>query len=589
MGFMERGTTRADGADELADLQDRLFRRFFLDSKLPREQDDLALARQEVRVLLALGAGEPRRMGEVADRLLLSVSSLTAIVDRLEAKGLVARHPAADDRRVVLIALTPDGRRRHEQRRRMRLEKARMMLAALAPDEQRQFLGLMRKIVSGAAPVLLALALLSGAAGCATARRARAAQSPARLPPGERVSAAAELGLTSNTVLTVDDAVRLALANSPAVVQAQASLVAARTRLCQARAGWLPQLSASASYRRSKSEGAPAADGYSAGLSLGDELLSFGRTRAAVRQAQADLAAAEAEWTSATNQVVHAARLAAYGLHRAAALLAVADESVQQYQRHLDQARAMAEVGTRIRYDVTKAEVDLGNARLAVLSARGALVSARAAFGQTLGLAEELPAAVAAPAAPAPRADAPEALFGRARAANPDLAALRLGVEAASAGVDAAVADLRPDLSLSASYSWSGSDFPLRHGWSLGPSLGWTLFNGWRNVSAVDAAVAQLRAARARAAGREEQLRAEMVTACSDLATARERMELAELIVRHARENLELANERYRVGMATSVELADAEAALAQARAQQVQALYDALAADAAIRRNLGE
>jgi outer membrane protein TolC len=41
--------------------------------------------------------------------------------------------------------------------------------------------------------------------------------------------------------------------------------------------------------------------------------------------------------------------------------------------------------------------------------------------------------------------------------------------------------------------------------------------------------------------------------------------------------------------MATSVELADAEAALAQARAQQVQALYDALAADAAIRRNLGE
>ena len=101
--------------------------------------------------------------------------------------------------------------------------------------------------------------------------------------------------------------------------------------------------------------------------------------------------------------------------------------------------------------------------------------------------------------------------------------------------------------------------------------------------------MAQLRAARARLADREEQLRADVVTACSDLATARERMELADLIVRQARENLDLSNERYHVGLATSIELADAEAAVVQARAQQVQALYDALAAIATLRRSIGE
>jgi MarR family transcriptional regulator, 2-MHQ and catechol-resistance regulon repressor len=50
------------------------------------------------------------RMTDLADRVLLTRAGLTALVDRLEDRGLLARQPGRDDRRVKRIVLTPAGR-----------------------------------------------------------------------------------------------------------------------------------------------------------------------------------------------------------------------------------------------------------------------------------------------------------------------------------------------------------------------------------------------------------------------------------------------------------------------------------------------
>jgi MarR family transcriptional regulator, 2-MHQ and catechol-resistance regulon repressor len=49
------------------------------------------------------------RMTDLADRVLLTKAGLTALVDRLEARGLLARQPGREDRRVKRIVLTPAG------------------------------------------------------------------------------------------------------------------------------------------------------------------------------------------------------------------------------------------------------------------------------------------------------------------------------------------------------------------------------------------------------------------------------------------------------------------------------------------------
>jgi MarR family 2-MHQ and catechol resistance regulon transcriptional repressor len=52
----------------------------------------------------------PLSLGELADKLLVTGGNVTYVMDRLEARGLVARYRSEDDRRVVHARLTPDGR-----------------------------------------------------------------------------------------------------------------------------------------------------------------------------------------------------------------------------------------------------------------------------------------------------------------------------------------------------------------------------------------------------------------------------------------------------------------------------------------------
>ncbi len=573
-------------AEQLVQLQDHLMRSFLFQNRHVRKLD-APLPPQEVRVLFALASSGASRMGELARHLVVSVSSLTAIVNRLVARGFVARCPSGKDRRVVLVDLTPEGRRRHEERRLARLGMARAMLGALTATEQRSFLNLMRKIVSQTSLLLIFVGL---SAGCQSVRQARAVQDSASMRPGERTVRWNELSTDPRAKLPVQEVVRLAISNSPAVFQARANLAVAESQLQEARSAYLPQVNLSSSYTRSKNYNPTTEASHSsrAGLSLGQELLSFGRQEAALRQARAQYAAAAAQIQTAVNTAAYQARLACYDLLQAQDLLLIASEKVREFTVHLGQVRIMADLGTRIRYDITKAEVDLGTARLEVLTASNTLLTAHAALGRVLGLTEEF-SGVLVPPPPAPPPTDPNALFLLARRNNPDLMSLQHQSAAASAAVDYAVADLRPDLSFNTGFSWSGGAFPPGRNWSFGPSLDWSLFNGWRKTSALDAAATQLQISRARISAREQQLFMDLITARIQFQTARAQTELAEVIVRSARESLDLVSERYRLGLSTAVELTDAEVALAQTRTQQVQARRDELAAVALIRFNVGE
>lgn len=83
-----------------------------LDAEL---RDEHGLSFGEYDVLLRLARGFPERslgMTELAQRVMISPSGLTRVVDGLEAKGLVERRRDAGDARVVLACLTEQGRRR---------------------------------------------------------------------------------------------------------------------------------------------------------------------------------------------------------------------------------------------------------------------------------------------------------------------------------------------------------------------------------------------------------------------------------------------------------------------------------------------
>ena len=88
-----------------------------LDAELERDHG-LPLTSYEVLMYLADAEGQRLRMGELADRLLLSRSGITRLVDRLEGQGMIVRERCKSDGRGFNAVLTPAGRRKLDARAR---------------------------------------------------------------------------------------------------------------------------------------------------------------------------------------------------------------------------------------------------------------------------------------------------------------------------------------------------------------------------------------------------------------------------------------------------------------------------------------
>jgi DNA-binding MarR family transcriptional regulator len=103
----------------------------------------------QVRALYALR--EPLSMRELAERLYLDPSNLTALVDRLEALGLVERQADPDDRRVKRLVITPKGIRLSDEIIGAVFEES-PVFNVLDEPEQRELLALLTRLVEAPVP-----------------------------------------------------------------------------------------------------------------------------------------------------------------------------------------------------------------------------------------------------------------------------------------------------------------------------------------------------------------------------------------------------------------------------------------------------
>lgn len=94
----------------------------------------MSLTEFEVLLLLANSDGGARRMSELADGALLSLSGLSRLVDRLTAMGLVERAQCPTDRRGAFAVLTTAGRRRFDEAHPTHLAGVRRLFIDRLPE-----------------------------------------------------------------------------------------------------------------------------------------------------------------------------------------------------------------------------------------------------------------------------------------------------------------------------------------------------------------------------------------------------------------------------------------------------------------------
>jgi DNA-binding MarR family transcriptional regulator len=106
-----------------------------LDAELQREHE-LTLGEYDILLRLARASGRRLRMSDLAQRVMVPPSSLTRVVDRLVARGLVSRERSGEDNRVVHAALTDMGRRRLRRAARTHLRGIREHFSGRLSDDQ---------------------------------------------------------------------------------------------------------------------------------------------------------------------------------------------------------------------------------------------------------------------------------------------------------------------------------------------------------------------------------------------------------------------------------------------------------------------
>lgn len=409
---------------------------------------------------------------------------------------------------------------------------------------------------------------------------------PGPAPAGEPIAPGESLSL--------ERCIDIALERHPGLLGAQGELKASRSRVDQAKSGYYPQVSASSGYSRSRTPDTDDRKGSTgssvdSSVDLSQTLYDFGRTSTQVEVQSLGAQASQGDLREAARQVVFGVKQAYYGIITAQQARDAAGEAIRQLDLHLDQARRFYQTGLKPKIDVTNAEVNLGQARLDLLNAENVLRLARNSLNNTMGV----------PGAPAfeVRDDAPhreyavdlDSALQKAYAQRPDLQSARSRQDAAARSVELERTGYYPRLSGNAGYGWSGEDDPLEEGWSVGASLDFPLFSGFLTRSRVEEAKGNLDTARANEQLVRQNIRLEVEQAFSTLKVAREKIGLAELTLRQARENRDLAQGRYNSGVGSSIEVADAVMNEITARKSGIFALFEYRLAVASLEKALGE
>lgn len=396
--------------------------------------------------------------------------------------------------------------------------------------------------------------------------------------------------------LSLSKAVEIALApeGSPRIALAQEAIRQAETRQAQARSALLPNVDGSYTFR-SFTQNLQAfglrVDLPVPGLAIPTFVgpVNVNDVRASASQAVFDLSAikryqaarnavgaskldSDATRTQVTAQVARAYMTAV----KAGAVLDTAKANVALSERLLRLARATKEAGTGLSIEVTRAQVQLANSRQAQIQAVEEMDAARLqllrAMGLNLNADIELTGALQYKPVDVP--DLAQAV-STAASNRPELKSQLSREKSSRLTYDSVKYERVPSVAAFGDYGTigvvDGSMLPTR---TAGVTVKVPIFDGGRRDARRAESLSQLRQEEIRTRDLRQQVELDVRLAIDSLRSADNQVKVALEALQLSEKELEQAERRYEAGVATNVEVTDAQARLMRARENNVQAQY---------------
>jgi len=406
--------------------------------------------------------------------------------------------------------------------------------------------------------------------------------------------------LAPDAALTVADVVEIALQNNPLTRASYFQALAARAQLGSDRAAYYPSLDLNANAARTKQSALGGQfdyqlTSYGPELSLVYLLFDLGGRAADAESSRLALLAADWTHTSVVQDVILGVQQTYVEYLNARAQLEAARTSLTQAETTLEAAKVRREAGIATIADVLQAQTAMSQEQLAVDRLSGRVLALRGALATAMGLPATTPYDVGELPAELPldfASKTVEELIAEAQVARPDLAAVRLQAERADVRIRAVRADGLPSLVAAADASrtyYDPSTFAsYGDSWSARLALRIPLFTGFETRYNVQKAKQEAAVAAAQADTLEQQVILQVWTSYYGLQTATQLVKTSRDLLASAEQSERVALGRYREGVGTIIDLLAAQAALADARAEEILARSSWFYALAQLARDVG-
>jgi len=399
--------------------------------------------------------------------------------------------------------------------------------------------------------------------------------------------------------LSLEDVVDLALGNSPVTRTSWAQARAAAASYGAARGEYFPTISAEVTGGPARAISAnparlPANRTTVVPLIALQYLLwDFGARQGRSTAAREALHAADFAHNATVQSLILQTQQAYFAYQSARGVLDGALATVQTAQANLAAAERRREVGVATIADVLQARTARAQAELAAQAADGEMQGARAGLALAMGLQANVAFEVLPDTSPPPLravAEGVDSLIARAERDRPDLAAARALVRQGAAQVRIARSALLPSLALGSTAGRNFSNAQSLEGQTYALTLGVQLpmFSGLARQYDVVVARENAAAAAARAEQARLQAAAQVYSSYHLLRTAAQRVATSGNLLSSATQSEEVARGRYAEGVGSILDVLTAQDALADARAQAVQARWAWYAAVAQLSRDAG-
>ena len=407
----------------------------------------------------------------------------------------------------------------------------------------------------------------------------------------------AQTAFAAAVEITLDKAIEMALQTNPTVKISEAESSAAEANKDEAKASrWFAidythRTARGGYYEAVVGQGQSGAqDTYSNVVSASIPLYTGGKLSGTIEKAVQNYKSSQYGVDESYQAVKLSATDAFYSVLQTDNVVTLSKESVDRLQAHLKNVQAQYDVGVVAKVDVLRSEVELANAEQTLIKAQNAYDLAVANLNNVIGLPLNTEIAVSEKLAYTEYTNPLDNCITFALANRPELFQAEAGVEAAKAGVTVAKSGFMPQVTASASNSWTAHSWPgdENENWGVGVNVNVNVFDSGVTAAKVRAADANLYKAEETYRQTKDAVQLDVRSSYLNLREAEKRIATSKVAVDKAEEDYHIAQVRYQAGVGTNLDVMDAQVALTEAKNNYVQALYDYNTSGAELEKAMG-